>query len=193
MIVGITGGMGSGKTTISNIFRCLGYPVFNSDYEAKHIAGNSVRVIEWLNTYLGNSAFTNGVLNRAYIADKLFNNQKLLQQYNQLVHPLVAEKFEIWKENKQGIIFKESALLIESGAYKQTHQIIMVTSPVELRIQRVMNRDNTTREKVMQRISKQMPDEEKVNFAHHVINNDDKQALLPQIENILNKLHGIFL
>lgn len=188
MIVGITGGIGSGKTTIANIIRCLGYPVFNSDYEAKLIANKSEKVIKWLNVNIGPSVFYQGTINKSYLADKLFNNELLLQEYNKLIHPLVAEKFEIWLKKHKGIVFKEAAILIESGAYRQTDKIILVKSPLELRVNRVINRDKTTVEKVLERIAKQMPDDDKIKYADFIIENDGNRALIPQIDDLLLKL-----
>jgi dephospho-CoA kinase len=185
--VGITGGIGSGKTTVCRIFESLDIPVYYADDRAKWLMSNDLDLIKNITILFGSEAYnTDGSLNRAHISAIAFKNSSKLSALNHLVHPKVASDGEKWfaaLQNKPYAI-KEAALLIESQSYMQLDKLIVVTAPVELRIARVIERDNSNKEQVMARINAQMPENEKVALADFVIDNDGKQLLLPQIMKI---------
>lgn len=189
--IGITGGIGSGKTTVCKIFEALGIPVYYADDRAKWLMTNDSNLIASIKNLFGAAAyFENGELNRAHIAQIAFHDPQKLAQLNALVHPVVFSDSEQWQQAQQHVPYtiKEAALLYESGSYQKLDQIIVVTAPIEIRIQRVMDRDKTTYEAVEARLNKQMPEAEKVQKADFVIYNDGKQALLPQVLNIHQQL-----
>lgn len=181
--IGITGGIGSGKTTVCCVFKTLGIPVFNADTIAKSIMITDSFLIASIKKEFGEEAyFPNNELNRKYLASKVFNNQEALTKLNSLVHPLTIKAFVDWSlRQKSAYVIKEAAILFESGAYKDCDFIIVVTSPEELRIKRVMEREGVTEDNVRSRISKQMPESEKVELADFIIINDDKTAIIPQV------------
>ena len=190
--VGITGGIGSGKTTVSSIFQELGVPVYNSDLRAKWLMANHEPLKLELLKQFGSETYTDGHLNRAYLSKLVFGNSKKLTQLNNSVHPVVRNDFINWLEDKKGskMIIKEAAILIESGAYKELDQIILVVCSEENRIKRVMLRDKVKSESVKQRIQFQMNDQEKLRLADHIINNekDDLMILKEQIKSLYNKI-----
>ncbi|AEE53544.1 dephospho-CoA kinase [Haliscomenobacter hydrossis] len=191
--LGITGGIGSGKTTVCKIFETLGIPVYYADERAKYLMSHDRELIAGISTLFGPEAYLEPqVLNRAHIAQHAFNDQEKLAQLNALVHPAVARDGLEWQTAQHNVPYtlKEAALLFESGSYRALDQIIVVTAPIELRIQRVMARDAAKREAVEARISKQMPEEEKVNLADFVIYNDGVRALIPQVLAIHRGLIG---
>ncbi len=190
--IGITGGIGSGKSLICDIFKTLGVPVYSSDIEAKNILDEDPSMNSELKKIFGEEIYDQkGHLNRKIVAEKVFNDPDALQALNSIVHPIVRNHFLIWVEkNKEApYIIKEAAILIESGAHKDVDAIVTVFTPEELRIERVMKRDKVSRESVQARINKQMKENEKVELSDYVIYNDDKQLVLPQII----KLHTLFL
>lgn len=188
--LGITGGIGTGKSFVSKIFRTLGIPYYDSDKEAKLIMGTSDIIRKSLIKAFGKeSYFKDGTLNRKYISACVFNNGNQLAKLNEIVHPVVIEAADNWAKEQTAIYsLKEAALLFESSSYKKLDYIIVVTAPLELRIKRVMRRDGISREEVLQRIAKQMPEEEKVAMADFVIKNDESTPLLPQIMKIHNTI-----
>jgi dephospho-CoA kinase len=182
--LGITGGIGSGKTTVCQIFATLGIPIYYADERAKYLMSYDSVLIAGIIDLFGPAAYLEPqVLNRAHIAQVAFGDQSKLSQLNALVHPAVARDGLEWQAAQQGVPYtlKEAALLFESGSYRSLDQIIVVTAPLELRIARVMARDGATREEVEARIARQMPEEEKVRLADFVIHNDGRQALIPQV------------
>lgn len=191
--VGITGGIGTGKSTVCKIFANLGIPVYDADTEAKRIMNTHPLVHQKLVEQFGNEAFLDGVLNRAFIAKQVFSNESNLQFINQLVHPLVGEDFEQWtkKQAELGakIVLKEAALLIESNSYQSLDYLILVTSPIDLRIERIKKRDSQrTENEIRAIIDKQLSDAEKIKFADFVILNDEQNLLIPQVLSIFKKL-----
>lgn len=170
-IVGLTGGIGSGKTTVAQMFKSLGVPVYNSDEEAKLLMQSSDVIKEELIQLLGENCYKNGQLNRSFIASKVFEDAVLLEKINAIVHPKVATHFEQWysKQNTPYII-KEVAILFETKSQHLFDFIITVTAPEEIRIQRVMERDQKTKKEVLAIIDKQLPDSEKINQSNFVIN-----------------------
>lgn len=189
--LGITGGIGSGKTTVCKIFETLGIPVYYADERAKYLMSHDPTLIAGIIELFGSEAFLEPqVLNRAHIAQIAFNDKAKLNQLNALVHPAVAQDGLNWQAAQQNVPYtlKEAALLFESGSYRTLDKIIVVAAPLELRIQRVMERDGAKREEVEARISKQMPEAEKVRLADFVVNNDGVHALIPQVMAIHTKI-----
>ncbi len=181
--IGITGGIGTGKSTICDIFALLGIPVYNADKAAKRLMATNEGLKKQLIATFGTAAFTStGDLDTTYLANKVFTDEKALKQLNALVHPAVLADFDQWCSQQQApYVLKEAALLIESGSYKQCDYTILVESPLEWRIQRLQNRDNSSEAQIRARIANQWPDEEKAKLANFLILNDEKHLLIPQI------------
>jgi len=189
--IGITGGIGSGKTTVCRIFEILGIPVFNADLVAKSIMNTDSLLRSSIKATFGSQAYSeNGELDRKYLASQVFNNQEALDKLNVLVHPAAIQASIDWFKQQQGpYALKEAAILFESGSYKDCDYNILVSSPEEIRIKRVMERDGVSEESVRSRISKQMTEEKKLELADFVIVNDGNMPLIPQVL----KLHEHFL
>lgn len=187
--VGITGGIGSGKSTVCKIFRLLGAPVFEADVVAKEILDSDQTVIAKLKSWFGSDIYIEGQLNRKKLAAAIFNNEEMLQKVNALVHPLVRDSFLNWKESQNApYAIYEAAILFESGFYKLMDATILVTAPEHVRIDRVVQRDNSTEQQVIARISKQWNDEEKRKLATIEIKNDNSVLIIPQILEIDKRL-----
>ncbi|TDQ07013.1 dephospho-CoA kinase [Pedobacter metabolipauper] len=191
--IGITGGIGSGKTTVCRIFETLGIPVFYADTVAKQIMVEDAILIEGIKSTFGPESYTtDSLLNNKHIAAIVFNNAEELAKLNALVHPAVFRAFDTWVEKLPGgipYILKEAALLFESGSYKLCDKSILVTAPVELKLQRVMERDTVTTEQVKARMDKQFSDEIKQNMADYLITNNETESLILQVL----ELHQAFL
>ncbi|MEJ5145752.1 dephospho-CoA kinase [Sphingobacterium sp. MYb388] len=180
--VGIAGGIGSGKTIICHVFKVLGIPVYNADLEAKLIMNKSDQVRLAVMQEFGDEAYSNGVLNRAFLAAQVFNDAAKLAQLNRIVHPAVIQAAEDWADAQTApYSLKEASILFESGSYKKVDYSILVTAPIEIRIARVMERDQVTREQVLARMNNQMSDEEKTKLADFVIINDRITPIIPQV------------
>jgi dephospho-CoA kinase len=190
--VGISGGMGSGKTLVCAIFKVLGISVYNSDLEAKRIMETNEQVKKEIINLLGKESYLNNMtLNRKYIAEKIFNHTELLSGINQIVHPAVREDAEIWSKKIHGdnsYFLRESAILFETGIYKQLNYNILVIAPRELRLHRIKNRDRLSEEEIASRMNQQWSDERKLPLADFVIINDGKTFLIPQILKIHKSL-----
>jgi len=195
MIVGLTGGIGSGKTTVAKLFNELGIPIYVSDIEAKRIMVTNESLINGIKELLGEEAYNNKELNRAYISSKIFENKTLLNKLNKLVHPAVADDFLNWY-NKQGTqyVIKESAILFESGSYENCDLVITVTAPLEERINRVVLRDGVTRKQVLHRVMNQLNDEDKIDRSNFIVINKTIEGAKNQVEKIntqiLNKIRS---
>ena len=190
--IGITGGIGSGKTTVCKVFELLGIPVFYADDVAKSIMHTDPVLKSGILDVFGENSYTkSGELNRSYISSVVFNDKDELEKLNSLVHPAVFRAFDTWVlgHSEASYVIKEAALLYESDAYKLCDQSILVISPVESRISRVKARDGISTEDVQLRIDRQFSDEQKTKFANHILINDEKQLLIPQII----QLHQQFL
>ncbi len=190
--VGISGGMGSGKTLVCAIFKVLGISVYNSDLEAKRIMETNEKVKKEIINLLGEESYLNNMtLNRKYIAEKIFNHTELLSGINQIVHPAVREDAEIWSKKIPGdnsYFLRESAILFETGIYKQLNYNILVIAPRELRLHRIKNRDRLSEEEIASRMNQQWSDEQKLPLTDFVIINDGKTFLIPQILKIHKSL-----
>lgn len=187
--IGITGGMGAGKSVISEMMRCLGIPVYDADIASKKILNSNTKVKTQLIELLGEKIFSNGQLNRPLMAQLIFNNNELLLKTNAIIHPAVFEDFIAWSEtqNKE-VVACETAILFESGMVSYFDSILMVSAPLEIRIERCIKRNNFTREQVLERIAKQMDESKKIELSDFVIDNDNRKALYPQLKNFLNNL-----
>lgn len=187
--IGLTGGIGCGKTTVANIFKQLGIPIYSSDNRAKDLLLNNHFLRESLISLFGDKVIIDGILNTSYIASKVFSNPKELIKLNALVHPFVQKDFDAWSASQNSdYVLKESAILIETGSDKFLDKIILVISPEELKFSRVMLRDQITKEDVLLRMNKQWTDNQKRINADYIIYNDEKTSLINQILN----LHSIF-
>ncbi|PZF71011.1 dephospho-CoA kinase [Taibaiella soli] len=180
--VGVTGGIGSGKSTVCQVFRTLGIPVFNADDAAKWLMENDAKLISDIKALFGEAAYENSKLNRPFIASVAFNDRKKLQALNALTHPATIAYGKRWMEiQTTPYAIKEAALFFESGSDKEVDIMIGVYAPQEVRIARAMKRDNISHEQVLERLSKQMNEEEKMSRCRYVITNDDTVAVIPQV------------
>jgi dephospho-CoA kinase len=190
--VGLTGNIGSGKTTVSKVFEVLGVPVFYADDAAKSVMVSDPLLIAGIKSTFGNSSyFGDGTLNRKHIAGIVFNDAAQLAKLNALVHPATFRAFDEWVKNvKAGVpyILKEAALLFESDSYKMCDYSITIQAPFETRIKRVMQRDHLTREEIESRESKQLSEEKKSTLANFIIVNDDVQLVIPQVLELHSKI-----
>ena len=184
MKVGITGGIGSGKTTVCKVFEVLGIPVFYADDVAKSIMHTDAQLRTDIIKGFGKESYTeNGELNRKHISAIVFNDKEQLDILNALVHPAVFRAFDIWvrAQGQAPYILKEAALLFESDSYKMCDLSILVKSPEALKIRRIINRDHTSAEEVRLRIDRQFSDEQKEKLADYILINDEQMLLMPQI------------
>ena len=188
--VGITGGIGSGKTLVCRVFETLGIPVYYADREAKRLMNSHTVLKESIQNLLGREAYRNGELDRRYVGSRVFCDRELLEKLNGLVHPVVRENYRSWVKERSGAAYvvEEAAILIESGASRFLDMTVLVYAPMDLRIRRVMQRDGVNRDEVERRMMHQMNEEEKRILADEVIVNDDRKMLLPQIISLHNKL-----
>ncbi len=195
MKLGITGGIGSGKTSVCRVFSVLGIPVFSADPEARRIMNNHPDIIEGINRIAGRNMYPEGRLNSNELASLIFNNEELLGKVNSLVHPLVFRYFLEWTDNQNSpYVIMEAAILFESGAASLVDRVAVVVAPVEERISRVTMRNNLTREQVMERVKNQMDDETRMKMADYVINNSEDEMIIPAVlrihDDILNHLNS---
>ena len=184
--VGITGGIGSGKSTICKVFKQLGISVYDADARGKAVLEENEDVKEKVVEAFGIGAYNeNGSVNRLFLAEQVFSKPDSLETLNGLVHPAVRVDFESWIDEQTGAyVIKEAAILIESGAYKEVDEIIVVNANEESRIRRVMNRDQVEESKVRQRMNAQLSDAKRTSYASHTIDNNDDQLVIPQILQI---------
>lgn len=189
--IGITGGIGSGKSTVCRVFEILGIPVFYADTVAKEIMVKDEVLMSGVKDAFGQESYlAEGVLNNKYIAGIVFNDRKALARLNALVHPAVFRAFDQWMLGIPAhtpYVLKEAALLFESGSYQACDESIVVTAPLQLKLNRVMLRDGVAEEQVRARMDKQMSDEEKINRAGFLIRNDDSQSVILQVLELHNQ------
>lgn len=185
--IGITGGIGSGKSTIAKIIETLGHPVFYADKEAKNIMEYNSTVKAALKNWLGEEAIIDNQLNKPYIASKIFNDASLKEKINNLVHPLVREAFQVFaSKSKSDLVFMEAAILFETGSFKNMDKNLLVVADEKVRIKRVQRRDNISEEMVKDRIKHQWTDDKKVPLADFVIENNPTILVTPQVLKALN-------
>jgi len=189
-IVGLTGGIGSGKSTIAKWFLEAGIPVYNSDSEAKRLMNESPEICEKLIQLFGENAYLNDELNRKFISSQVFENKDLLEKLNQIVHPEVFKDFNNWIQKQHSpFVVKEAAILFESGSYNDCDYIISVIANEETRIRRVMERDGVSHEQVLSRIKNQWTDELRIINSDFIIkNNDSLDELKEEFEEVYKKL-----
>ena len=188
--IGITGGIGSGKSVISRILKIMHYPVYDSDYWAKFLMNNDKTIYKALTDKFGPETYSSEGINRPFLAQLIFNNKENLTFVNSIVHPAVGNHFLQWAEEQQSsIVFIESAILFSSGLNKIIDKTIYVDAPQEIRLQRAILRDNTTTEAISARIKNQINgDEYARTHSDYIINNDNTSLLIPQIISILQNL-----
>lgn len=186
--VGITGGIGSGKSVVAKIFAVLGTPVLNADNLAKMLMESDPDVGSQLIAAFGEESFIEKKLNRTYLAKMVFDNQANLQKLNNIVHPAVIAYGKMWMDKQKGpYAVKEAALFFESGSYKEMDVMIGVFAPEALRISRVLSRDRTAEEDIRKRMAAQLPEEEKMARCNYIVTNDGHQALIPQVLSLHHK------
>lgn len=190
MIIGLTGGIGSGKTTVAQLFETMGCVIYNSDERAKELYFNQ-NVKQTVVQLLGKEAYLSETeIDKNFISKKIFSNTQLLNQLNAIIHPAVKEDFIQFKNkySPETLIIKETALLFETGDYKNLDYSVLVTAPLSIKIERVMKRNTLSKEEVEKRMAAQWPDEKKIPLADFIIVNDNTQALIPQVLQVIKKL-----
>jgi dephospho-CoA kinase len=190
MKIGITGGMGSGKSFVCSIIENLGYPIFYSDKEAKWLMENNASLIAEIKKIVGNNAYTNNKINKEEIRKYIFNNAENRKKLNEIVHPAVTQHFDHWAQQfaSNSLIFNESALLIETGSYKRFDKIILITASQDVKIKRLIQRENVSKEEIRLRMNSQLSDEVKKDHADYIIENNETDFLLPKIFTIIDQL-----
>lgn len=180
--VGITGGIGSGKSTVCQVFETLGIPVFYADKAARELTESDPSIIQGMKSLFGAEVYVDGKLDRKKVAEAAFANRGILEQMNEIIHPATIAHAKKWAEvQTTPYAIKEAAIFFESGSDKDMDVMIGVYAPKEMRIERTMQRDNISREKVLERMARQMDEEEKMKRCDHVITNDGKTAIIPQV------------
>ncbi|MGC1391005.1 MAG: dephospho-CoA kinase [Bacteroidales bacterium] len=183
--LGVTGGIGSGKTSVCRVFEVLGIPVFSADKEAREIMENNKGIIRRLNSIAGKDLYLNGSLDRMELAKIIFNDRFLLDKVNMLVHPVVFDHFREWTLKKTApYVIMEAAIFFESGAARLVDRIVTVVAPVEQRIERVIQRNGLSREQVMERIKNQMNDETRIKLSDYVICNSENDMIITAVMKI---------
>ena len=187
--LGITGGIGAGKTVVASFLEAIGIPVYIADDEAKKLTSSSPVIKSKLIQLFGEELFANDTLNKTLLASLIFKNKENLNLVNSIIHPEVLSDFNNWvgRHNDKALVALESAILFESGFDKNLDLILAVTAPLEERVERVQKRNQSTREEILGRISNQLPENEKCEKSDFVIYNDNDKAIIPQIENVLEK------
>lgn len=187
--IGLTGGIGSGKSTVAQLFELLGIPVYYADDAAKELMNTDEELKNSIKKNFGSQAYKNNLLDRQYMATVVFNDPEKLKVLNSLVHPATLKDAGQWMQRQTTpYVIKEAALLFESGADKMLDHVIGVAAPEELRIKRVMKRDGVSREEVIKRLSKQMEEEKKLSLCDFILVNDETQLLIPQVLELHQKL-----
>ena len=186
--IGITGGIGAGKSLVAEIIKAMGYPVYNSDERAKELTESNPKIKEGLIHLIGEEIYQNGTLNKFALAQAIFSDESLREKVNALIHPIVREDFNLWAlAQNNSLVFNESAILFETGSFKIFDAIILVSAPKEIRIKRIMKRDNCSENEVLKRMNSQFSDEEKYQLTEFRVLNDGQTPLLAQVEKIILK------
>lgn len=186
--IGVTGGIGSGKSIVCEIFKALGCKVYNADERAKMLLDNDVEIRRQIMLNFGEQVYQSGKADRKLLAAKVFNNTEALKTLNSIIHPAVSVDFHEWLKinNNQPYIIKEAAIMFESGANKQLDEVILVYASPEIRMKRVMQRDNITEDAVIARMKNQMSDDDKIKLSNYIIYNDGTQSLIKQVLTLHN-------
>lgn len=191
--LGVTGGIGSGKTTVCKVFSVFGIPVFSADLEARRMMNSNRNLMDKINTLAGKDLYTSGSLDRQELAKMIFNNERLLEEVNSLVHPVVFDYFTSWvNEQNSPYAIMEAAILFESGASSMMDKILTVVTPAEERITRLVRNNKYTREQVLERIRNQVDDEYRIRNSDFVINNSENDMIIPVILEIHRQLLNIY-
>lgn len=187
--IGITGGIGAGKSLVAEIIKAMGYPVYNSDERAKELTDSNPKIKEGLIHLFGEEIYQNDTLNKFALAQAIFSDESLREKVNALIHPIVREDFNLYTlaQNAE-LVFNESAILFETRSFKNFDAIILVYAPKELRIKRIMKRDNCSENEVLKRMNSQFSDEEKYQLTEFRVLNDEQTPLLVQVEKIILNL-----
>ena len=184
--IGITGGIGAGKSLVAEIIKAMGYPVYNSDERAKELTESNPKIKEALIHLFGEEIYQNDTLNKFALAQAIFSDESLREKVNALIHPIVREDFNLWAlAQNNSLVFNESAILFETGSFKNFDAIILVYASKELRIKRIMKRDNCSENEVLKRMNSQFSDEEKYQLTEFRVLNDEQTPLLVQVEKII--------
>lgn len=187
-IVGVTGGIGSGKSVICKVLEKLGHPVFYSDNVAKELIESDPIIIQGLTNLIGKELYDGG-FQKHILAQKIFNNSEIKQKVNQIIHPRVRLAFNVWKAAQNSpLVFNEAAILFETGMYKKYDAVILVTAPQSIKMKRVISRDGSSEDDVKARMNNQWTDEEKIKLTDFIIVNDDKLPVLPQVDNVISNI-----
>ncbi|MBL6662778.1 MAG: dephospho-CoA kinase [Flavobacteriales bacterium] len=187
--IGLTGNIGSGKTTIASCFEILGVAVFNADKEAKLLMNKNIDLRQSLIAEFGEEVYLNNVLNRKYLSNLAFNDALVLKRLNALVHPHVQDAFEKWSIHQSGpYVIKEAAILFESNTYQSLDAIICISCPEEIRLKRILKRDDLSENEVRQRMSNQWAEEKKISLSDYTITNDNSCLVIPQLLSVHNAL-----
>jgi dephospho-CoA kinase len=189
--IGLTGGIGSGKTTIAHILEAMSYPIYYSDLRAKFLSDEHPVIRQGLIALLGEESYVDGTLNRVFVSECIFSNPDVRLKVNEIIHPIVRKDFDDWAtQQTSSLIFNEAAILFETGAYQQFDANLLVCAPEDVRIRRVMLRDHCSKVSVEERIQSQWTDEQKRKLTKHCIENDGRQPVLIQLEKILLDLES---
>jgi dephospho-CoA kinase len=185
MKIGVTGGIGSGKTSVCRVFNVLGIPVFSADLEARSIMDTHPDIITGITSITGEDLYSSGMLDRSRLSSLVFSNEDLLHRINSLVHPAVFERYRQWiSEQTAPYTIMEAAILIESGAAKLVDRIVTVIAPVEERISRVVHWNKLSREEILERMKNQLSDDERIRLSHYIVNNSNDDMIIPAILQI---------
>ena len=189
--IGLTGGIGSGKTYVAQILEKMGYPVYYSDTRAKELCNEDPLIIRQLKELLGDDAYKNKKLNKSFISNQIFSSPNLRETINSIIHPAVRNDFDKWLENlsSHSLVFNEAAILFETKSYKRFDETILVYAPLEIKIQRLIHRDRVSKEEITTKMNTQWSDAKKMTLTRFHILNDEKTPLLEQIEEVLEKLN----
>ncbi len=189
MVVGLTGGIGSGKTTVAGFFKELGIPVYIADDAGKRLMNTSSEIREKIVDIFGETAYSGNTPQRKFIASKVFSDKQLLEELNKIIHPAVAQDFNDWvKEQSSKYVIYEAAILFETGGFKKCDLSILVTAPKDLKIERLQKRDESSREEIQQRMDNQWSDEKKSELADFIIINEDLDQTRQQVEHIHDEI-----
>lgn len=192
LLIGVTGGIGSGKSMVCRLFECLDVPIYYADSRAKWLTNNDPEIREKVVALLGNEAYDSaGQYNTRFVASSVFQNEPLLKELNAIIHPVVLRDTKVWVAQQAGApyVVKEAAIMAKAGQSNAVDYVVVVEAPVELRIQRILQRDKRTEQEIRAIIERQVSDESRREIADYVVNNDDGSELIPQVLH----LHEIFL